>query len=55
MAMNEHSANLSREGRVLIPAALRKQLTLKPGDALTLSPQQCRLRWFDPTTTLAVA
>ena len=42
-------------GGTMFRAVLDSDLTLKPGDALTLSPQECRLRWFDPTTTLAVA
>lgn len=35
--MNEHTTYLSKEGRILIPAAVRKALGFKPGEALTLS------------------
>ncbi len=35
--MPEHVVNLSKEGRILIPAAIRNELGLKPGEALTLS------------------
>jgi len=30
-------------------------LTIKPGDRLTLAPQKGRIRWFHPETTKAVA
>ncbi|MFD0981402.1 ABC transporter ATP-binding protein [Tropicimonas aquimaris] len=36
-------------------AVLDSDLTVKPGDRLTLAPQADRIRWFDPETTLAVA
>ncbi len=36
-------------------AVLDSDLTVNPGDALTLAPQADRVRWFDPGTTLAVA
>jgi AbrB family looped-hinge helix DNA binding protein len=35
--MTEHTANLSKEGRILIPAAIRTELGLKTGETLTLS------------------
>ena len=35
--MSEYTANLSREGRILIPAAIRNELGLKAGESLTLS------------------
>lgn len=44
MNTNEHIASLSREGRVLIPAALRHELGLKPGETLTLSVVDGELR-----------
>ncbi|WP_170550656.1 ABC transporter ATP-binding protein [Ruegeria atlantica] len=36
-------------------AVLDSELSVKPGDVLTLAPQEGRGRWFDPETTLAVA
>ena len=36
-------------------AVLDSDLNVKPGDVLTLAPQEGRGRWFDPETTLAVA
>lgn len=42
--MSEYTANLSREGRVLIPASLCNELGLKPGEALTLSVVDDELR-----------
>ena len=36
-------------------AVLDSELNVKPGDVLTLAPQEGRGRWFDPETTLAVA
>ncbi|MEM8729907.1 MAG: TOBE domain-containing protein, partial [Pseudomonadota bacterium] len=36
-------------------AVLDSDLQIKSGDALTLQPQPDRVRWFDPSTTLAVA
>ena len=36
-------------------AVLDSDMTVKPGDQLTLAPQPDRVRWFDPETTLAVA
>lgn len=35
--MSIYTTQLSNEGRVLIPKAVRQQLHLAPGDALTLS------------------
>lgn len=35
--MNEHTTYLSKEGRILIPAAVRNALGFKPGEALILS------------------
>lgn len=35
--MSEHSASLSKEGRVLIPAAIRQQLGLRAGEPLLVS------------------
>ena len=35
-------------------AVLDSDLTVRPGDTLTLAPQADRVRWFDPETTLAV-
>lgn len=42
--MSEHSVILSKEGRVLIPAAIRSSLGLKPGDALTLTTTDGEVR-----------
>ena len=39
----------------MIRAILDSDLSVKPGDALTLAPQPDRVRWFDPQSTLAVA
>ena len=36
-------------------AVLDSDLTVRPGDTLTLAPQADRIRWFDPETTLALA
>lgn len=36
-------------------AVLDSDLTVRPGDTLTLAPQPDRIRWFDPATTQAVA
>ncbi len=36
-------------------AVLDSDMSVKPGDRLTLAPQPDRVRWFDPETTLAVA
>lgn len=36
-------------------AVLDSDLSLAPGDMLTLAPQEGRGRWFDPSTTLSVA
>ena len=36
-------------------AVLDSDLSVKPGDRLTLTPQTDRIRWFDPETTRAVA
>lgn len=38
----------------LFRAVLDSDLSVKPGDTLTLAPQPDRMRWFDPETTLAV-
>ncbi|MFT3789798.1 MAG: AbrB/MazE/SpoVT family DNA-binding domain-containing protein [Rudaea sp.] len=35
--MLEHTTSLSKEGRILIPAAIRNELDLNAGEALTLS------------------
>ncbi len=35
--MSEHTANLSKEGRVLIPAAIRRELGLREGEPLSVS------------------
>jgi AbrB family looped-hinge helix DNA binding protein len=35
--MSEHTANLSKEGRVLIPAAIRQELGLRAGEPLSVS------------------
>lgn len=35
--MSEHVVNLSKEGRVLIPASVRRELGLEAGEALSLS------------------
>lgn len=42
--MSEYTASLSRGGRVLIPAALRHELGMQPGEALTLSVVDGELR-----------
>lgn len=42
-------------GGTMFRAVLDSDLTLKPGDTLTLTPQNDRIRWFNPATTLAVA
>lgn len=39
----------------LFRAVLDSELQVKPGDTLKLTPAADRIRWFDPTTTLAVA
>ena len=39
----------------LFRAVLDSDLTVRPGEMLTLAPQPDRVRWFDPDTTLAVA
>ncbi len=36
-------------------AVLDSDMSVNPGDQLTLAPQPDRMRWFDPDTTLAVA
>ena len=36
-------------------AVLDSDMSINPGDQLTLAPQLDRMRWFDPDTTLAVA
>ena len=38
----------------LFRAVLDSDLSVRPGDRLTLAPQPDRVRWFDPETTLAV-
>lgn len=35
--MSDHTANLSKEGRILIPAAIRQELGLRPGEPLSVS------------------
>lgn len=42
--MNEHVTNLSKEGRILIPAAIRNELNLRPGEPLTLAVVDGELR-----------
>ncbi|MCJ7873955.1 ABC transporter ATP-binding protein [Marinovum sp. 2_MG-2023] len=39
----------------LFRAVLDSDMTVRPGEVLTLAPQSNRVRWFDPETTLAVA
>ncbi len=39
----------------MLRAVLDSDLSVKPGDQLTLAPQADRVRWFDPESTLAVA
>lgn len=36
-ALSDHSASLSKEGRVLIPASIRQELGLRAGAPLSLS------------------
>lgn len=50
--MAEYTSNLSREGRVLIPASLRSKLGLKPGETLTLSVVDGELRVRSRTTAI---
>jgi len=38
----------------LFRALLNSELILKPGDVLHFEPMSNRVRWFDPSTTLAV-
>lgn len=35
--MSEYTANLTKEGRVLIPSAIRQALGLRPGEPLSIS------------------
>lgn len=35
--MSDHTANLSKEGRVLIPATIRQELGLRAGEPLSIS------------------
>lgn len=35
--MADHTASLSKEGRVLIPVAIRQELGLRPGEPLSVS------------------
>ena len=42
--MKEYSATISKEGRVIIPAAVRRALGFKTGDALTLIATDGELR-----------
>ncbi|MHA6326116.1 ABC transporter ATP-binding protein [Roseivivax sp. CAU 1753] len=39
----------------LFRAVLDSDMTVHPGETITLAPQPDRVRWFDPETTLAVA
>lgn len=50
--MNEYTTNLSKEGRILIPAAIRNQLGLKPGEALTLSVVDGEVRVTSRTSAI---
>ena len=40
---------------LMFRAVLDSDMSVRPGDQLTLAPQPDRMRWFDPETTLAVA
>jgi multiple sugar transport system ATP-binding protein len=42
-------------GGSMFRAVLDSDLSIRPGETLTLAPQPNRVRWFDPKTTLAVA
>lgn len=42
--MDGHTASLSKEGRLLIPAAIRNELGLRSGEPLTLSVVHGELR-----------
>ncbi|MBD8892541.1 ABC transporter ATP-binding protein [Roseibium litorale] len=42
-------------GGAMFRAVLDSDLTVKPGDRLTLAPNPGRVRWFNPETTQAVA
>ena len=42
------------DGR-MFRAVLDSDMTVRPGDRITLAPQADRVRWFNPETTLAVA
>ncbi len=42
--MTEHTANLGKEGRVLIPAAIRQELGLRVGEPLSISVVDGELR-----------
>lgn len=42
-------------GGQLFRVILDSDMTVNPGDKLTLAPQPDRIRWFDPQSTLAVA
>jgi len=39
----------------LFRAVLESDMVVKPGETLTLAPTPDRIRWFDPSTTKAVA
>jgi multiple sugar transport system ATP-binding protein len=39
----------------LFRAVLDSDMTVRAGDSITLAPQADRVRWFDPSSTLAVA
>lgn len=50
--MSEHTASLSKEGRVLIPASIRQQLGLRVGEPLTLFVVDGELRISSRLTAL---
>ena len=53
--LGAHLLVTAEAGGTMIRAVLDSDLTIEPGDRLTLAPQEGRVRWFDPETTLAVA
>lgn len=42
--MNEYTTHLSREGRIQIPAAVRRRLGFEPGEALAVSVVKGEIR-----------